>query len=235
MFRIKITKIIIITKTLSTIDDDIRSNVTLHTYTYRTCHDHLQFTSMNEIPTLFWHPTRNTSHCLWLERKYSSDPFYLITEIFTSSSPRPQCALNGPLSSRTHLPWTFSHDAVLHAASAYHRQNRISLVSYQQLPCARSWSRPIHSFLSSCIDLICHFKSTHHDHHDVAPCAAQLLELNMGWDGSLHELILPSASRTGRQASRQAARTTPMIMAGTRCPSAAELSEQQLSSPFLTS
>ena len=46
-FRIKITEIIIITKTLSTIDDDIRSNVTLHTHTYRTCHDHLQFTPMN--------------------------------------------------------------------------------------------------------------------------------------------------------------------------------------------
>ena len=107
-FRIKITEIIIITKTSSTIDDDIRFNVTPHTHTYRTCHDHLQFTPMNEIPTLFCHPIRNTSHCLWLERKYLSNPFYLITEIFTSSSPRPHCALNGPLSSRTHLPWTFS-------------------------------------------------------------------------------------------------------------------------------
>ena len=63
-FRIKITEIIIITKTLSTIDDDIRSNVTLHTHTYRTCYDQLQFTPMNEISTLCCHPIRNTSHCL---------------------------------------------------------------------------------------------------------------------------------------------------------------------------
>ena len=35
-FRIKITEIIIITKTLSTIDDDIRSNVTLHTHIQNT-------------------------------------------------------------------------------------------------------------------------------------------------------------------------------------------------------
>ena len=63
-FRIQITEMIIITKTSSTIDDDIRSNVTLHTHTYRTCHDHLQFTPMSEIPTLFCHPIRNTSHCL---------------------------------------------------------------------------------------------------------------------------------------------------------------------------
>ena len=110
-FRIKITEIIIITKTLSTIDDDIRSNVTLHKDTYRTCHDHLQFTPMNEIPTLFCHPIRNTSHCLWLERKYLSNPIYLITGIFASSSPRPHYALNGPLSSRTHLPWTFSQES----------------------------------------------------------------------------------------------------------------------------
>ena len=109
-FRIKIIEIIVITKTSSTIDDDIRSNVILHTSTYSTCHDHLQFTPMNDIPTLFCHPICNTSHCLWLERKYLSNPFYLITEIFTSSSPRPHYALNGPLSSRTHLPWTFSQD-----------------------------------------------------------------------------------------------------------------------------
>ena len=31
-FRIKITEMIIITETPSTIDDDIRSNVTLHTH-----------------------------------------------------------------------------------------------------------------------------------------------------------------------------------------------------------
>ena len=31
-FRMKITEIIIITKTSSTIDDDVRSNVTLHTH-----------------------------------------------------------------------------------------------------------------------------------------------------------------------------------------------------------
>ena len=120
-FRIKITEIIIITKTSSTIDDDIRSNVTLHTHTYRTCHDHLQFTPMNEIPTLFCHPIRSTSHCLWLEKKYLSNPFYLMTEIFTSSSPRPHCALNGPLSSRTHLPWTFSQEEVSkHPVYSYH-------------------------------------------------------------------------------------------------------------------
>ena len=105
-FRIKITEIIIITKTPSTIDDDIRSNITLHTHTYITCLDHLQFTPMNEKSP----PIPNTSHCLWLERKYLSNPFYLIIEIFTSSSPRPHCALNGPLSSRTHLPSTFSQD-----------------------------------------------------------------------------------------------------------------------------
>ena len=93
---------------------------------------------------------------------------------------------------------------VLHAASLHHRQNWISLVSYQQLPYAKSVTDldqdhfPPLPLLSSCMDSIFHFKSTHHDHHDVAPCADELLELKIGWDGSLHEFILPR----GRQPSR---------------------------------
>lgn len=49
-FRIETTVIVIITlkykkqKTASTIDDDLRYNVTLHSHTYSTCHHHLEFT-----------------------------------------------------------------------------------------------------------------------------------------------------------------------------------------------